>query len=86
MSTATTIRRTPPTNVIILAKSLIAEKFVPTAHGVFETVGAAEKFAQGHFKASTWRVGKDTGRTNDSGETIYEYLSAPANPRRGYDA
>ena len=86
MKQATNNRQTAPTNVIILAKSLMLDKFVPTAHGTFGTIGDAERFAQGHFKASTWRVGKDTGRTNDSGETVYEYLSAAANPRRGYDA
>lgn len=71
--------------IIILGRSEIAGRFVPTAHGEFPNVGDAERAGRVLCKSISWVVGREAGFINSDGETQYEHLSRPASAKRGYE-
>ena len=81
----TKTNRAPKFPIILLGKSEIAGRFVPTAHGEFSTVGDAEKAGRTLLKATPWVVGREAGYVNEDFETQYDHLSRPASSKRGYE-
>ena len=70
--------------IILMGRSEMAGKLVPTDWGYFETIGAAELFGRSKIKTIPWAVGEEITKKDALGNIMditYESVSATYNSR-----